>query len=167
MPRGKAEAPAPADRGPKPPPGEVAPRLVGAGALPAHQHRVVEVLGGPERLDQAGPLGPAPRAALLGELDPRSVREVADRVREVQVLTALNVGEDVTALAAPKAVPQARRRVDLEGGALLAVEGTAAPELLAALTQLHGLSHELHEVRCLADPLLVLVGDHESASPLR
>ena len=44
-----------------------------------------------ERLDQAAALGATPSRALLGKLDARTVGEVADRVREVQVLSALHV----------------------------------------------------------------------------
>ena len=90
-PRGKAEVPATTHRRPKASASKVAPGLVRPFALPSHEHSVVELLGGAERLDQAAALGATPSRALLGKLDARTVGEVADRVREVQVLSALHV----------------------------------------------------------------------------
>ena len=143
-PRGVAEVPATAHLRAKAAPREVAPRLGGPLAAPAHEHQVVEPLGLLERLDEAALARPAAGGALLGELDPGAVGQVANRVREVEVLAALHVGEDVAAVAAAKAVPQPRHGVDLEGGRLLTVEGAAAPELLPALPELHGLRDQLH-----------------------
>ena len=162
-----SESPAPAHLRPKAAPREVAPGLVGTGPLAAHEHRVVELLRRAERLHETG-LARAPTSPpLLGELDPGAVSQIADGVRKLQVLTTLHVGEDVAALAAAKAVPQPRLRVHLERRGLLPVEGAAPPELMAALPELHSLGHQLHEVGRLADPLLVLVGDHATHAPLR
>ena len=163
---GVAQAPAAADVAAKAAPGKVGSRLGGALRAAAHEHGRVEGLGLGQALDEAVPARAALAAALLGELYARAVRQVADGIGKLEVLALLHVAKDVAALAAAKAVPQARVGVDLEGGVLLAVEGAAAPELLASLAELHGLGHQGDEVRCLADALLVLVGDHAAPPPM-
>ena len=157
-----AQVPPPADVGTEAASGEVAPSGLGVWSPPPHEHRRVERLGLGEAVEQAVPLRSPARALLLGELDSRTLRERADGVGKLEVVTLHDVGEDVAALPAAKAVPEARVGVDLERRSLLAVEGAAAPELAAALPKLDRLAHQRDDVRRLAHPLLVLVGDHRT-----
>ena len=161
-----AEAPAGADARAEPARGEVATRLVGPGAAPAHEAQREGLLGRLERVDDAGALGPAPLGGpALVDVDVGALGEEAHGVEEVEPLALHNVVEDVAAGMAAEAVPEACRRRDVKARILLVVEGAAAPKVVAATrAQHHRLAHERHDVGRLADALLVLVADHGYAS---
>ncbi len=162
---GVAEAPPPAHGR-----AHAAAGAVGAGgvlglAADAQELVGVEVLGRLEAEVQPVPGRTPPGLARLVELDARTVGQVPDGVREVESLALLDVVEDVTALAATEAVPEAGVRLDVKRRRLLVVEGAAAPEVpRRALAQLDGLPHQGHEIGGLAHALALVVADHAPPS---
>ena len=155
------ELPILGDAAPHPAGREVLARRLGVGALAAHELGVVE-LGGllADRL-QALPLAARRRAAagLLGQLDMRPVRELADGLGEREVLRLHDEAERVAAGAAAETVPQLGGGVDLERGRLLVVQRAAAPEVAAALAHRRALADERDDVGRLAHFLDVVIAD--------
>ena len=137
------------------------PRLVGAGAPAAHEPTRVSGLGGLEHVDDARALGASVGAARVLDVDVRTLGKVANRVTKLEALALHDVIEHVTTGVAPEAIPKAGLGTHVKRRALLVVEGTAAPEVIAtALAQHDRLAHELDDVGDLANALLVLLADH-------
>ena len=138
---------------------QVLARPLGLGAAAAHELHVVE--GGCllAHLAQALLLRRRDhRAALgVGQVDVRAVGQVAHGLGEREVLGHHDVLEQVAALAAAEAVPDAAVGVDLAGRRLLLVERAAAPELAAARLHQRALAEQRRQVGGVADALDVCV----------
>ena len=98
-------------------------------------------------------------AARLGNLDPAVLGQTANGFREGEVLHLHHERESVTALLAAEAVVAAAVGVHVEGGSLLAVEGTQALVTSAGALERDATPDELHEIHAIADSLDDLVGD--------
>jgi hypothetical protein len=148
--------------------GEVVARVRRLRRLPQHPHVVG---GGPlEQLPQPllghPPLGLA--RVLLGalKLDPETVGEQLQRLRERDVLGLHDELEDVAAHAAAEAVVELLDRVDPERRRPLLVERAAARETVhPRLAQLRAGGDELDEVDRVAHALLRVVGVPSHRTP--
>ena len=117
----------------------------GAGAV---QPFGIKIGGGLVRCQQPPALAvllPGHVAALLvPELDTRAGRQPLDRLREGQVVDLLDELDDVAAIGAGEAVPQAAGRGDVEGGGLLVMERAQPLQRTAArAAQLEVLADDL------------------------
>ena len=148
-------------------------RLLGDPAL--GQGLATDLAGGglgPERgLEELRGQGAGPKPGLaLGaslallrgggfQLDARAGGEALEGLAEGQALGLLDEAEHVAALAAAEAFVEAALRANVEGGALLVVEGAATPEVVGtAAFQLHVFRDERNHVDALANSFLRVVG---------
>ena len=109
----------------------------------AHKHGVIELGRLGAQIIDAGTFGTAlATGAGIVQLNAGTVGQVANRLGKTQVLALHNIGEDVAALAATKAVPHLRSRNNVERRSLFAMEGAAAPKLVAAGLELDRFLHD-------------------------
>ena len=80
------------------------------------------------------------------QLNAGTIGQIANRLRKTQVLALHNVGEDVAALAATKAVPHLRGGDNVKRRSLFAMEGAATPELMASGLELNRFLHDGNQV---------------------
>ncbi len=114
---------------------EVLTRLRRASVSRGDERLVVETSRFVARRPQ--PLASSARHAVacLGYLDVRSIGEQSDRVGELEMFGLHQKAEHVAAFATSEAVPQLRRRIDLERWCLLLMERTQTPVQSALLLE--------------------------------
>src|SRR5215468_9855564 len=99
-------------------------------------------------------------ALLVPQLDPGPFGESLDSLGKAKIVDLLHELEDVPALLAGEAVPQAPRRGDVERWCLLVVERAETFERTAARpAELQVLPHDLVDGRALAYQSYVVVAD--------
>ncbi len=161
--RCKAQAVAAADIAAHTATGKVLARTA---VLTAHEHGVVELGGLGAQIIDAGTLGAA-LAAISGivQLNTRAIGQVTDRLGKAQVLALHDIGEDVAALAATKAMPHLRGGDNVEGRRLFAMEGAASPKLMAAGLELNRFLHDGNQVGRSAYLVFFLIANHGCSPP--
>ena len=141
---------------------ESAPRLRRrSGQLLAEPH-LSEAIGLQEALTRAGLDAAGDRAAalLVAQLNADPPRQVLHGLGEGQAIDLLDEGDDITALAAAEAVPQAQLGADVEGGGALIVKGAQSLQR-AHSPALEGdvLADDVLDLRALAHRIDVLALD--------
>ncbi len=102
------------------------------------------------------------------ELDACSICQILHGLIKCEILSLLDVVEDVTALSAAKAVPKASVSPYVERGGFLMMKGAAPPKIATPpLAQLHGLSHQRDKIDGVAYLLALFIGDHGASLPGR
>ena len=121
--------------------------LARTAVLTAHKHGVVELGRLGAQVIDAGTLGAAIalRTGIV-QFNARTISQIADRLGKTQVLALHDIGEDVAALAAAKAVPHLRSRDNVKRWGLFAMKRTAAPKLMAAGLELNRFLHDGNQV---------------------
>ena len=161
--RRKAQAVAAADVAAHTAAGEILARTA---VLTAHEHDVVELCRLGAQVIDASALGAALAiGAGIVQLNAGTVGQVANRLGEAQVLALHDVGEDVAALATAKAVPHLRSRDNVKRRGLFAMEGTAAPKLMAAGLELNRFLHDGNQIGRSAYLVFLLIANHGCSPP--
>ena len=161
--RRKAQAVAAADIAAHTAAGEVLARTA---VLTAHEHGVVELGGLGAQVIDAGALGAALAISTgIVQLNTGTVGQVANRLGEAQVLALHDVGEDVAALATAKAVPHLRSGDNVKRRGLFAMEGAAAPKLMAAGLELNRFLHDGNQIGRSAYLVFFLIANHRCSPP--
>gem|GEM_PF-6871286 len=140
--------------------------LARTAVLTAHKHGVVELGCLGAQVIDAGTLGAAIalRAGIV-QFNARTISQIADRLGKTQVLALHDIGEDVAALAAAKAVPHLRSRDNVKRWGLFAMKGAAAPKLMAAGLELNRFLHDGNQVRRRAYLIFFLIANHGYSPP--
>ena len=134
--------------------------------LTAHKHGVVELSCLGAQVVDAGTLGAAiARRTGIVQLDARTISQIANRLGKTQVLALHDIGKDVAALAAAKAVPHLRSRDNVKRGGLFAMKGAASPKLMAAGLELNRFLHDGNQVRRRAYLIFFLIANHGYSPP--
>ena len=117
--------------------------LARTAVLTAHEHGVVELSRLGAQVIDAGTLGAAIalRTGIV-QFNARTIGQVADRLGKTQVLALHDIGEDVAALTAAKAVPHLRGGDNVKRRGLFAMEGAATPKLMATGLELNRFLHD-------------------------
>ena len=145
--------------------GEIGARAI---VTTAHELQVVEVRSLLAHVDDARALGAATGSGVrILDLDTGSVCEIPDRFWKREVLALHDIAEAVAAFAATETMPNLGCGDHMKRRRLLAVEGAASPQILAARFQRNGLLHERHEVGCRAYAILILLRDHRERPRFR
>ena len=138
--RCKAQAVAAADVAAHTAAGKVLARTA---VLTAHKHGVIELGGFGTQVIDAGALGAALAiGAGIVQLNTGTVGQVANRLGKAQVLALHDVGEDIAAFAAAKAVPDLRGGDNMKRRGLFAMEGAATPKFMAAGLEFNRFLHD-------------------------
>lgn len=121
--------------------------LARTAVLTAHKHGVVELSRLGAQVIDASALGAAIalRTGIV-QFNARTVSQIADRIGKTQVLALHDIGKDVAALAAAKAVPHLRSRDNVKRWGLFAMKRAAAPKLMAAGLELNRFLHDGNQV---------------------
>src|SRR5262249_13313627 len=90
-------------------------------------------------------------AGLVGQRDPRGLRQGAHRLRKREAILAHHEAERVAADPAAEAVEDALLRIDREGRGFLGVEGTQPLPVRSGLAEVHEPTHEIDDVDSGAD----------------
>ena len=140
--------------------------LTGAAVFTAHEHGVVELGGLGAQVVDAGTLG---AALTLGtgivQLNAGTIRQVPDRLGKTQVLALHNIGEDVAALTAAKAVPHLRGGDNVKRWGLFAMKGAATPKLVATGLEFNRFLNDGNKVGRSAYLIFFLIANHGCSPP--
>ena len=161
--RSKAQAVAAADVTAHTTAGKV---LTRAAVFTAHEHRVIELGRFGAQVVNAGSLGTA--LALdtgIVQLNAGTIRQVPDRLGKTQVLALHNIGEDVAALAAAKAVPHLCSGDNMKRRGLFAMKGAATPKLMAAGLELNRFLNDGNQIGRSAYLIFFLIANHGCSPP--
>ena len=132
----------------------------------AHEHGVVELGRLGAQVIDAGTLGAALAAGTgIVQLNTGAIGQIANRLGKTQVLALHDIGEDVAALAAAKAVPHLRRGDNVKRRGLFAMEGAATPKLMATGFELDRFLHDGNQVRGSAYLVFFLIANHGCSPP--
>ena len=161
--RRKAQAIASADISAHATAGKVLARTA---VLTAHEHGVVELGGLGAQIVDAGALGAAIalRTGIV-QFNARTISQIADRLGETQVLALHDIGKDVAALAAAKAVPHLRSRDNVKRWGLFAMKRAASPKLMAAGLELNRFLHDGNQIGRSAYLVFLLIAYHGCSPP--
>ena len=140
--------------------------LARTAVLTAHKHGVVELSRLGAQVIDAGALSAAIalRTGIV-QLDARTISQIADRLGKTQVLALHDIGKDVAALAAAKAVPHLRSRDNVKRWGLFAMKRAASPKLMAAGLELNRFLHDGNQVRRRAYLIFFLIANHGYSPP--
>ena len=115
--------------------------------LTAHEHGVVELSRLGAKVVDAGTLSATlATGAGIVQLNASTIGKVAYRLGKAQVFALHNIGEDVAALTAAKAMPHLRGRDNVKGRRLFAMERAAPPKLMASGLELNRFLHDGNQV---------------------
>ena len=161
--RRKAQAVAATDVAAHTAAGEVLARTA---VLTAHKHGVIELGGLGAQVIDAGALGAALAISTgIVQLNTGTVGQVANRLREAQVLALHDVGEYVAALATAKAVPHLRGGDNVKRRGLFAMEGAAAPKLMTTGLELNRFLHDGNQIGRSTHLVFFLIANHRCSPP--
>ena len=134
--------------------------------LTAHKHGVVELSRLGAQVIDAGTLGAAIalRTGVV-QFNTRTISQIANRLGKTQVLALHDIGKDVAALAAAKAVPHLRSRDNVKRWGLFAMKRAAAPKLMAAGLELNRFLHDGNQVRRCTYLIFFLIANHGYSPP--
>ncbi len=140
--------------------------LARTAVLTAHKHGVVELSRLGTQIIDAGALGAAIalRTGIV-QFNACTISQIADRLGKTQVLALHNIGKDVAALAAAKAVPHLRSRDNVKRWGLFAMKRATAPKLMAAGLELNRFLHDGNQVRRRAYLIFFLIANHGCSPP--
>ena len=99
------------------------------------------------------------------QFNARTISQIADRLGKTQVLALHDIGKDVAALAAAKAVPHLRSRDNVKRWGLFAMKRAAAPKLMAAGLELNRFLHDGNQVRRRAYLIFFFIANHGCSPP--
>ena len=127
---------------------------------------MIELGGLGAQVIDAGTLGAA-LTAISGvmQLNAGAISQIANRLGKTQVFALHNVGEDVAALAAAKAVPHLCSRDNVKRWGLFAMEGAATPKLMAAGLELNRFLHDSNQIGRSAHLVFLLIANHGCSPP--